>query len=55
MYLFKSVRISFLALIGIFLLITLPSLAKIDPENIMGLWLFEDGTGGTATDSSKTG
>ena len=55
MYLFKSVRVGFVALIGIFLLITLPSLAKIDPESIMGLWLFDDGSGGTATDSSKQG
>lgn len=51
----KHVRISFVALMGIFLLITLPSLAKIDPENIMGLWLFDEGNGGTATDSSKQG
>ena len=53
MYLFKSVRISCVALMGIFLLITLPSLAKIDPANIMGMWLFDEGKGGTATDASK--
>ena len=55
MYLSKRVCISFVALMGIFLLITLPSLAKIDHENIMGLWLFDEGNGGTANDSSKQG
>ena len=55
MYVSKNVIISCVALMGIFLLITLPSLAKIDPENIMGLWLFDEGNGGTATDSSKQG
>ena len=52
MYLSKSVKISFVALIGIFFLMTLPSLAKIDPKNIMGMWLFNEGTGGTASDTS---
>ena len=55
MYLSKSVRISFVALMGIFLLVTLPSLAKIDPENITGMWLFDEGKGGTAADASGNG
>jgi len=45
MYVSKNVSISFVALMGIFLLITLPSLAKIDPENITGMWLFDEGNG----------
>ena len=55
MHISKNVKISFVALMGIFLLITLPSLAKIDPENIMGMWLFNEGKGGTAADTSGNG
>ena len=55
MHLSKSVRISFVALMGVFLLITLPSLAKIDPESIMGMRLFDEGNGGTAADASGNG
>ena len=55
MYVSKNVRISCVALMSIFLLITLPSFAKIDPANIMGMWLFNEGKGGTATDSSEHG
>ncbi len=55
MYVSKNVSISFVALMGIFLLITLPSLAKIDPANITGMWLFDEGKGGSATDASGNG
>ena len=55
MSLSKSVRISFVSLVGIFLLIALPSLAKIDPDSITGMWLFNEGKGNTATDSSGNG
>ncbi|MCY4554018.1 MAG: LamG domain-containing protein [Candidatus Poribacteria bacterium] len=55
MYLSKSVHISFVALMGIFLLITLPSLAKIDPEAITGMWFFDEGNGGAAADASGNG
>ena len=44
-----------MSLVSVFLLIALPALAKIDPANIMGMWLFNEGKGGTATDSSKQG
>ena len=40
---------------AVFLLIALPSLAEIDPESITGMWLFDEGKGGTATDSSENG
>ena len=55
MYLSKSVQISFVGLVGIFLLIALPSLAKIDPDSITGMWLFNEGKGNTATDGSGNG
>ena len=55
MYLSKSVRIGFVSLVGIFLLIALPGLAKIDPDSITGMWLFNEGKGNTATDSSGNG
>ena len=44
-----------MGLVGIFLLIALPSLAKIDPDNITGMWLFNEGKGNTATDGSGNG
>ena len=44
-----------MGLVGIFLLIALPSLAKIDPDNITGMWLFNEGKGNIATDGSGNG
>ena len=55
MYLSKSVCIGFVGLVGIFLLIALPGLAKIDPDSITGMWLFNEGKGNTATDGSGNG
>ena len=55
MSLSKSVRIGFVGLVAIFLLIALPSLAKINPDNITGMWLFNEGKGGTAADASGNG
>lgn len=55
MYLSKSVRIGFVGLVGICLLIALPGLAKIDPDSITGMWLFNEGKGNTATDGSGNG
>ena len=55
MFLSNSVRIGFVSLVGIFLLIALPGLAKINPDNITGMWLFNEGKGGTAKDSSGNG
>ena len=55
MYVSKSVRIGFVGLVGIFLLIALPGLAKIDPDSITGMWLFNEGKGGTAADASGNG
>ena len=51
----KTGRISLASLIGAFLLIALPSLANIDSENITGMWLFNEGEGAVATDSSNYG
>ena len=55
MYLFKSVRVTLASFMAVFLLIALPSLAEIDPKNITGMWLFDEGKGGTAADSSENG
>ncbi len=55
MALFKSVQITLASFMVAFLLIALPSLADIDPKNITGMWLFDEGKGGVATDSSEHG
>lgn len=55
MSLFKNVRIGLVSLMAVFLLVILPGSADIDPENIMGMWLFDEGKGGVATDSSEQG
>ena len=55
MSLFKNVRIMLASFMVVFLLIALPTLAEIDPKNIMGMWLFDEGKGGVATDSSEHG
>ena len=36
-------------------IIATSSFAKIDPENIVGIWLFEEGKGDTTADSSGNG
>jgi len=33
-------------------MLTVPSYAKIDPETVIGMWLFDEGKGDIATDSS---
>ena len=55
MSLFKNVRVTLASFMAVFLLIALPSLAEIDPESITGMWLFDEGKGGTAADSSENG
>ena len=55
MFLFKNVRVTLASFMAVFLLIALPSLAEIDPESITGMWLFDEGKGGTAADSSENG
>ena len=55
MSLFKNVRVTLASFMAVFLLIALPSLAEIDPESITGMWLFDEGKGGVATDSSGNG
>ena len=55
MYLFKNARMTFTSFMVVFLLIALPSLADIDPKSIRGMWLFDEGKGGVATDSSEHG
>ena len=55
MFMFNSVRITLTSFMVVFLLIALPALADIDPKNIMGMWLFDEGKGGVAADSSEHG
>lgn len=55
MFLFKSVRISLAGFMAVFLLIALSSFAEIDPKSITGMWLFEEGKGNVAIDSSEHG
>lgn len=55
MFLFKNVRIVLASFMAIFLLIALPGLSKIDPDSITGMWLFNEGKGNTAEDSSGNG
>jgi hypothetical protein len=40
------------SVIAIILMFTSQSYAKIDPKNVMGMWLFNDGSGDKAQDSS---
>ena len=42
-------------LVCISLIISTPSSAKIDPDAALGIWFFDEGKGGTATDSSENG
>ena len=42
-------------LVCISLIISAPSSAKIDPDAALGIWFFDEGKGGTATDSSENG
>jgi len=51
----KTKWIGLTSLIGVFLLIALPSLAEIASENITGMWLFNEGSGTVATDASQHG
>ena len=46
MFLFKNVRIRLASFMAVFLLTALPSFADIDPKNIRGMWLFDEGKGG---------
>ena len=55
MSLFKNVRIGLTSVMTVFFLIILSSFADIDPENITGMWLFDEGKGNVATDLSEHG
>ena len=55
MSLFKNVRISLLGVMAVFLLIAPHGFADIDPDSITGMWLFDEGKGGVATDASENG
>ncbi len=51
----KNVQIGFVSLMAVVLLAVPLSFADIDSATIMGMWLFDDGNGNTATDSSGQG
>ena len=55
MYLFKNMGVALAILLGVCLLITPPSSADFELDNIMGMWLFDEGEGAVASDSSKNG
>jgi len=44
-----------LSLIVISLILVVKSYAAVDPESIMGMWLFDEGDGDVAIDSSENG
>ena len=46
--------IVFFAVLSLCLLVTLPSLA-LEVDDVIGVWLFDDGKGDTAKDSSGNG
>lgn len=52
MYTFKYLALTLTIIMGLFVLIALPSFADFSYENITGMWLFDEGNGETATDSS---
>lgn len=47
--------LTFVGVIGVLLCLAIPGAAKIDPATIMGMWLFDEGNGGVAADSSGQG
>jgi len=49
-YLYAAVSVLFVACI-----LSTPCYAKIDPETILGIWLFDEGKGDVAEDSSENG
>ena len=51
----KNITITLTIFIGIFLLSTTHSFAAYEFENIVSMWLFDDGDGTTAADSSENG
>ena len=51
----KTKWINLMSFIGAFLLVALPGLANINAEDITGMWLFDEGGGTVATDSSQYG
>lgn len=55
MSLFKNVRISLVGVMAVFLLVAPHGFADIDPDSITGMWLFDEGKGGVATDASENG
>ena len=55
MFLSKNVRIGLVSFMAVFLLVALPGFAEIDPKSITGMWLFDEGKGGVATDASENG
>ncbi len=55
MYLAKNMGVALAMLLGLCLLIPAPSSASFDFDNIMGMWLFDEGEGTVASDSSENG
>ena len=48
--------LTFLSFAVMLVLVVSPhTLAKIDPDTVVGMWLFEEGAGDVAKDTSKTG
>lgn len=47
-----KVRHLLIGVVVLFSLLTTQSYAKIDPDNVVGMWLFDEGEGDTAEDSS---
>ncbi len=43
------------AVVGLVLITSPDTLAKVDPNTVVGMWLFEEGAGDVAKDTSKTG
>ena len=54
MFLFKNVRISLASFMAVFLLTALPGFTDIDPQSIRGMWLFDEGKGGSLLMRQKT-
>ncbi len=48
----KTLKLLCVSLVTMSLVLVGPSTAKIDFENCVGLWLFDEGGGGEAEDSS---
>ena len=57
MFILKNANLMIIGIVVLFVVgvLTIPGYAKLDPKNAVGIWLFDEGNGDTAKDSSGNG